>query len=118
MSVRKLNTDNFCTGNFRVFNFRIFEGIRKYFYTENFQIYGMLGFSSFVFSMRNVTTISCCIMRPSDILRAFRDNDRPNCSLLGKNGRAMYCREHKSCCFVFVARSLSVCLLLRCIRVR
>ena len=30
-----------CTSkNFRVFNFRILWGIRKYFYTENFQIYG------------------------------------------------------------------------------
>ena len=36
------NTDNFWTGNFRVLNFRIFGGIRKYFYTENFQIYGSL----------------------------------------------------------------------------
>ena len=34
-------TDNFWTGNFRVLNFRIFGGIRKYFYTENFCIYGM-----------------------------------------------------------------------------
>ena len=26
--------------NFRVFNVRIFEGSQKYFYTENFRIYG------------------------------------------------------------------------------
>ena len=39
-AVRKLNMDNLWTWNFRVFKFRIFGGIRKYFYTENFRIYG------------------------------------------------------------------------------
>ena len=36
------NTDNFWTGSFCVFNFRVFGGVWKYFYTENFQIYGSL----------------------------------------------------------------------------
>ena len=38
-------------------------------------------------------TVACRVrnnVRPSAIFRAFRDNDRPNCCLLGKNGRAMY----------------------------
>ena len=41
-SVLKLNTDNFWTGNFRVLNFLIFGGIQKYFYTENYRIYGTM----------------------------------------------------------------------------
>ena len=54
-SVWKLNTNNFWTGNFRVFNFRIFGGIRKYFYIENFRIYGTFSANYSVTKARHIS---------------------------------------------------------------
>ena len=73
----------------------------------------VIRFSSFVFCMRSVNTksgnfsVATCGHR-SFFVHAFRGNDRPNCCLLGNNGRPMYCRERKNCCFMFVVRSLYV----------
>ena len=55
----KSKTLIFQTGNFRVFNFWIFGGIRKYFCTENFRIYGRL--CTCVLSERMLTDTFVCM---------------------------------------------------------